>query len=104
MADTPNTIALSILGREYRINCPDGAESELKEAARYLHEKMEDIKTASSSAGKVVSTDRIAIIAALNITHELLSKDKALVGQKESVESMHRLLDEMLEQDVQLEL
>ena len=51
------TLELSILDRDYRINCPDGAEDQLRDAARFLNEKMLEIKNASSTAGKVLGTD-----------------------------------------------
>ena len=44
MADSSNTLELTILGREYRINCPEGAEEELRETARFLDQKMTEIK------------------------------------------------------------
>ena len=57
MAETSKTISLNILEREYRVNCPAGAEEELREAGRYLNDKMSEIKQASSNAGKVLGTD-----------------------------------------------
>ncbi len=104
MAESANTIALTILEREYRINCPEGAEEELRETARFLDQKMTEIKEASSNAGKVVGTDRIAVIAALNITHQLLENGRQ--GQKfdNNLEQIHARLDEVLARDQQLEL
>lgn len=104
MAEQANTIALTILEREYRINCPTGAEDELKEAARYLDEKLIEIKRASMSAGKVISTDRLAIIAALNITHQLLSGERDASEHKMTLKLLHARLDDALAQDIQLEL
>lgn len=69
MADSPKTIEISILGRNYKIACEEGEREALLEAVSYLDGKMGDIK----KAGKVSGTDRIAVMAALNIAHELLS-------------------------------
>ena len=44
MANSPKTLELIILDREYRINCPPGAEEHLRDAARFLNEKMSEIK------------------------------------------------------------
>jgi cell division protein ZapA len=63
------TIEISILGRNYKIACEDGEREALMQAVAYLDGKMGEIK----KAGKVSGTDRIAVMAALNITHELLS-------------------------------
>lgn len=69
MAEGAKTIEISILGRSYRIACEDSEREALLEAVAYLDGKMADIK----KAGKVSGTDRIAVMAALNIAHELLS-------------------------------
>jgi len=69
MADSAKTIEISILGRKYKIACTDDERAALMEAVAYLDGKMGEIKT----AGKVTGTDRIAVMAALNIAHELLS-------------------------------
>jgi cell division protein ZapA len=69
MADGAKTIDISILGRSYRVACEDGEREALLEAVAYLDGKMGEIK----KGGKVSGTDRIAVMAALNIAHELLS-------------------------------
>ena len=69
MATGAKTIEISILGRSYKIACEDGEREALLEAVAYLDDKMGDIK----KAGKVSGTDRIAVMAALNIAHEFLT-------------------------------
>ena len=69
MAESAKTIEISILGRSYKIACAEGERAALLEAAAYLDGKMGDIK----KAGKVSGTDRIAVMAALNIAHEFLT-------------------------------
>jgi cell division protein ZapA len=69
MAAGDKTIDVSILGRSYRIACEDGQREELLQAVAYLDGKMADIK----KSGKVSGTDRIAVMAALNIAHEFLT-------------------------------
>ncbi|WP_419812246.1 cell division protein ZapA [Bacterioplanoides sp.] len=98
------TLELNILERDYRVNCPDGAEAELRHAARYLNEKMAEIKTASSNAGKVLGTDRIAVIAALNITHDLLQLQQQQGNSSERLNKIHQMIDDALDKDSQLEL
>ena len=65
---TDNVIDITILGREFRINCPQEECDQLLLASSYLDEKMRRIK----EEGKIVGSERIAIAAALSITHELL--------------------------------
>jgi cell division protein ZapA len=69
MAESAKTIEISILGRDYKIACEEGERAALMEAVAFLDAKMGEIK----KAGKVSGTDRIAVMAALNIAHELLS-------------------------------
>ena len=63
------TMNVSIMGREFRVACPDEEREELLQSVSYLDKKMREIR----DSGKVVGSERIAIMAALNITHELLT-------------------------------
>ncbi|MBI5918815.1 MAG: cell division protein ZapA [Nitrosomonadales bacterium] len=62
------TLDVSILDREFRVACPEDEAAALLEAVAYVDKKMREI----SAAGKIASIERIAIMAALNISHELL--------------------------------
>lgn len=63
------SVDVSIMGREFRVACPDDEYDDLMEAVGYLDRKMRDIR----DSGKVIGVERIAIMAALNIAHELLT-------------------------------
>ena len=52
-----------------RIACSEEEKADLLKAVEYLDGKMREIR----DAGKVIGVERIAIMAALNITHELLT-------------------------------
>ena len=69
MAENPKTLDVTLLGRSYRVACEEGEREALLRAVAYLDGKMSEIK----QAGKVAGTERIAVMAALNIAHELLS-------------------------------
>ena len=62
------TLDIKILDRELRVACPDEERGELLDSVAYLDKKMREIR----DAGKIASVERIALMAALNITHELL--------------------------------
>ena len=64
-----HALDVKILDREFRVACPEDEKAELLEAAGYLDKKMCEIR----DAGKIASVERIAIMAALNIAHELLN-------------------------------
>ena len=68
MSSDPKAVEVKILDKEFLIACPQEEKEGLLQAADYLSDKMREIK----SSGKVIGTDRIAIMAALNITHEML--------------------------------
>ncbi|MEW6563790.1 MAG: cell division protein ZapA [Pseudomonadota bacterium] len=63
------TLDIKILDREFRVACTEEDRPGLQEAVEYLDKKMRDIR----DSGKVVTAERIAIMAALNMAHELLS-------------------------------
>ncbi len=63
------TLDITILDRELRVACPEDERAELLDAVAYLDKRMREIR----DAGKVTSVERIAIMAALNIAHELLT-------------------------------
>ena len=86
----PNTVTVHILDKEYCIACPADERANLESAARYLDGKMREIR----SGGKVIGADRIAVMAALNITHDLLHKQQRLDQEANSTrEHVRDLLD-----------
>lgn len=82
-----NTATVHILDKEYCVACPSDERSNLESAARYLDGKMRDIR----SSGKVIGADRIAVMAALNIAHELLHKQQHL--EQQSSAARHQVRD-----------
>ncbi len=68
MSDAPmQPIAVKILGKDYRIACAENEQETLILSAQELDEQMKEIR----DSGKVTGTDRIAVLAALNLAHEL---------------------------------
>lgn len=70
MSDKPKALDVTILGRSYRVSCEDDEREALLEAVDYVDRKMSEIK----AAGRVNNVERIAVMAALNIAHELLEE------------------------------
>ncbi len=62
-------VDVSIMGREFRVACTDDEYEALMSAVSFLDRKMREIR----DSGKVIGIERIAIMAALNIAHELLT-------------------------------
>jgi len=69
MSEKAKGLDVNIMGRNYRVTCADDEREALLAAVAYVDRKMTEIKTAS----KVAGTERIAVMAALNIANELLS-------------------------------
>ncbi|MEO7433333.1 MAG: cell division protein ZapA [Dokdonella sp.] len=82
---TSEPVAINILDREVLIACTAEERPNLLEAARYLDGKMRDMRTNSRNA----TLDRIAILAALNISHELLNERR--LGSKDATQLAEKL-------------
>jgi len=67
-ADDPAvTLDVALLGRDYKVACRESEREELLEAVAFLDRRMREIR----DGGKITSSERIAVMAALNIAHEL---------------------------------
>ncbi len=88
---------VSIMGQAYKLACKEGEEDTLRETVAFLDEKMCAIR----DAGKIKGTDRIAVMAALGVTAELLStkspegplSDMSMFEVKQKIAAMHSVLD-----------
>ncbi|MDZ7851430.1 MAG: cell division protein ZapA [Halomonas sp.] len=78
------TTDITLLERSYAIACPPEEQEKLERAARYLDRAMQGIH----ARGRVVDREKIAIMAALNIAHELL---EALDDQQAGEQSLNEL-------------
>jgi cell division protein ZapA len=101
----PNTVGVKILDKEYQVACPEDQEADLIVSAKYLDKQMRDIR----DTGKVIGLERIAVMAALNISYELLQASGHAGGDRqppemESVGRLSRKLDDALYQLRQLEI
>lgn len=85
---TIKTLDIKLLDRELRVACPEEERGELLDAVAYLDKKMRDIR----DSGKIASVERIALMAALNITHELLTMK---VGRGFDLADFKRRMDSM---------
>jgi len=91
--DAAKPVAVRILDKEYRIACPEGEEAQLQASARLLDERMKDIRR----SGKVIGTERIAVMTALNLAHELLARQQEGGEQASTAANRIRQLRERVE-------
>lgn len=68
MTTSEQTITINIMDRAYYIKCPPEEAAQLQESAKYLDAQMRKMH----QSGNTNSTERLAIVAALNITQELM--------------------------------
>ena len=92
---SPRSIEINILGRAYKVACVREEESALVAAADYLDEKMRGIREDS----KVIGAERIAIMAGLNLAHDLLTQGGGGLAEETRNRIVHcnALLDTVLE-------
>jgi cell division protein ZapA len=93
-AERPVTV--TILDKEYLISCGEEERDQLHTAAAFLNQKMKEVK----SGGKIVGTERIAVMAALNIAHELLAcrqqSSETSSSLDNTIRRLHSKIDEVL--------
>jgi cell division protein ZapA len=95
MSADPKALQINVMGREFRVACPENEQKELLEAVDYLNRKMDEIR----DHGKVIGVERIAIMAALNIAHELLTTKVGgfdMAALKRRMQNMETTLDQAL--------
>ncbi|HLV78173.1 MAG TPA: cell division protein ZapA [Marinobacter sp.] len=92
MSQPSTTVEVRILDKEYLVACPREEQEALLRAARHLDTKMREIR----ASGKVFGTERIAVMAALNITHQLLEQDSMSDATSSILKAMNHRLDEAL--------
>lgn len=68
MSQRNHPVTVRVMEKDYRIVCPPEEQGMLLRTAEYLNDEMAEIRKTS----KVLSTERIAVLAALNITRQLL--------------------------------
>jgi cell division protein ZapA len=69
-ASESKAITISVMGRDFRVATSSAGEKHMLEAVEYLNQRMKEVR----DTGKVVGGERIAIMAALNITLEHFTK------------------------------
>ncbi len=104
MSDDKAPVVVQIMDSEYRVACPSEEHEALLRAAHYLNDQMLEIR----AGGKVLGTERIAVMAALNIVHDLLRdrqernhQDQDLCGR---IDNLTDKLDATLNNTPQMEV
>ena len=94
---TANIVTIKVLDRDYSIGCPPDQAESLQATAKLLDAQMREIQGSS----KTVSLERVAMLAAFNIAHDLQilkdsrSKSDAVIGR--NLGDMNRKLDDLFD-------
>ena len=88
-------VKVSIMQREFTIACSKDENQSVVEAAAYLDKQMRTV----TKGAQVLGVDRCAIMAGLNISHELLELRKS-VGDDEQITSRLQCLHEQIDKAV----
>ena len=88
-------VTLNIHGKEYRIACAENERDTLLQTAQMLDQQMRKIH----ETGKVSGNDRIAVLAALNITHDLSQNTQSnqIIDFTERLLAMQHKIESVLE-------
>ena len=69
MSQESKPVNITVLDKDYLISCKDDEREQLYTAVKFLNNKLQELK----NSGKVIGTERIAVMTALNITNEYLA-------------------------------
>lgn len=87
-----NTLEVKILDKDYLVACPPEKRQELLEASMQLDHKMREIR----NSGKVFGSERIAVMAALNLTYELMQSSAATLDGSSNFQELEAKMDQIL--------
>lgn len=89
-------VTVKILAKDYQIACPEDQTHQLIEAALLLDNRMKEVR----SSGRVIGLERIAVMTALNLAHELLKlkadAENAAADTERRLVQLHDKIDEAL--------
>lgn len=88
MSGTSEPVSIRLLDREYTVGVDADGRDSLMAAARLLEEKMREVR----GANRIAAVDRVAVLAALNIAHEL---QQLREGQAQHDRELGSLLDRL---------
>ncbi len=96
--NVPGAVVVKILDKEYQVSCPPSEQDALLKSARYLDENMRKIK----SRGNIHGLEKIAVMAALNITHEMRGKTQQLNESRHITVQQVKALEDKIDRSLQI--
>ena len=93
MSEQNTAVQVTILDKEYQVSCPPSDQEALIKSARYLDESMRKIK----SRGNIHGAEKIAVMAALNITHDMLRKNLLINETRQTTSEQVQALEDKID-------
>lgn len=95
-------VCIYIMGNEYHVSSPEEQIPQLEAAAKELDRRMREIK----ASGKIIGIERIAVMAALNMTYEMQQDDERQLPEKvfNKINKLNQDIDSVLASNAQMEL
>ncbi|MEE9448319.1 MAG: cell division protein ZapA [Arenicellales bacterium] len=84
-------LSVRILDKDYQVACSEEERDDLIKAARYLENKLKEI----NAQGKIIGSERAAIMAALNISYEMVKSQSTINQQSTHEKRLENLQDEV---------
>ncbi|HEY2416821.1 MAG TPA: cell division protein ZapA [Steroidobacteraceae bacterium] len=104
MSETGRPLSVRILEKEYFVACAPEERTELLDSAEFLNGRMREIR----DSGKIVGLDRIAVMAALNLAHEIITLRARDTDSEQELghrlKAMRERVESSLQKGQQLEL
>ena len=104
MSEASQPVTINILEKEYLISCTEDEREQLHTAVNYLNAKMLDMK----NSGRVIGSERIAVMTALNLAHELLAykqeNDDYTSNVDTAIQRLKNKIDEAITKGRQMEM
>lgn len=93
MSTSQSSTTVDILGKPYAIRCAEEEVNALQSAASYVDQCMKEVQ----ASGKAINLERIAVITALNIAHELLQAKEQKISVVQRINERLSQLQEKID-------
>jgi cell division protein ZapA len=90
-------VSLDIAGRNYKLKTPQHQQQGLLEAATLLNEKIAELKSKS----RTLTAEQAAVLAALNLSYELLTERELLAQDRQQIAERLAQLQQQVESSLE---
>jgi cell division protein ZapA len=99
MSKQSEALSIEILDKQYTVTCPPEEKQALLESAKILNDRLREVR----GGGKVLGTERMAVMTALNIIHEYTLLQKAHTQVDSTLERLSGKISEAISRREEIE-